>query len=98
VSGAVRALPATPSPRVGLPDHVVRRALPTETALLDLDTGRCYRLAPAQADLLGALLEHGDFRHAAAALAAAGVGEAPALETQLRRLCRGLEALGLLRL
>src|SRR3954462_11800232 len=84
--------------RAQLPQNVVSRAFVAETVLLDVDTGRYFRLDRTAGELPDALIAEPSVAAAARRLAARGLGTAEALVADLAELCAELEALGLLRL
>jgi Coenzyme PQQ synthesis protein D (PqqD) len=54
---------------VRVPEHVVYRAFPSETVLLNLNTGKYHGVNPTGGRMLDVLKEVGSIRHAAARLA-----------------------------
>ncbi len=84
--------------RALLPQNVIARTFVAETVLLDVDTGRYFKLDRTAGEMLDALLTERSLAAAAGTLAARGWGVADALVADLAELCRELEGLGLLRL
>ena len=85
-----------PKARFSIPKHVASRSFPTETVLLNLETGQYHGLNPTGGRMFEVLGECGDFDEAATLLA--GEFEQP-LETvtqDLHELCVSLIQRGLL--
>jgi hypothetical protein len=93
---ALTRAPAAPADELCLPHHVVVRSFVAETVLMDVNTGRYYKLDPVGGSLLEALQEHGTIGAAAEALAAAGWGSAAEVTAELQTLVDHLRELGLL--
>src|SRR3954452_12099156 len=84
--------------RALLPNNVVSRAFVAETVLLDVETGRYFRLDRTAGALLDAALAEPPLAAAAAVLADRGWGAREAVVAELGELCRQLEGHGLLQL
>ena len=96
-------MPTTVAPhaaqcRALLPNHVVSRSFVSETVLLDVQSGRYFKLDASAGAMLDALLAERTLACAAVALAGRGWGSADRLLPDLAALGAELEALGLLRL
>jgi hypothetical protein len=82
--------------RVRLPQHVVYRKFPTETVLLNLQTGRYHGLNPTAGNMLEELERAASVRDAAAAIAVR-YDQLPAdVAEDVSELCRLLLERGLL--
>lgn len=79
-----------------LPQHVVYRAFPTETVVLNLQTGKYHGLNPTAGSILEALQETGSVTAAAAAVAADYERPLEETEADVCRLCEALLARGLI--
>ncbi len=91
-------VPLRPTSRITVPDHVAYRSLPSETVVLNLQTGRYHGLNPTAGSMLEALERAACVGDAAAAVAEE-YGQAPALvERDMCELCDALLARGLIRL
>lgn len=84
------------SAKLRVPQHVVYRAFPTETVVLNLQTGKYHGLNPTAGRMLETLVQTGSV--AAAAAAAAEDYERPLEETEedVCRLCEALLERGLI--
>jgi hypothetical protein len=82
--------------RIAIPAHVVHRAFPTQTVLLNLNTGQYHGLNPTAGRMLEVLGETGNPREAAARLAADFEVPVDVVAKDLRDLCAGLVERGLL--
>lgn len=84
--------------RASLPNHVVARSFVSETVLLDVHTGRYFKLDSTAGSMLDAILGGRTLAAAAGRLADEGWGTEDTVVTELAELCSQLEVLGLLRL
>ena len=84
--------------RAKLPANVVSRSFVAETVLLDVDTGRYFKLDRNAGEMLEVLVAAPSLAAAATRLAARGWGDADAVVADLAELCRELDSIGLLRL
>ena len=84
--------------RAKLPSNVVSRSFVAESVLLDVDTGRYFKLDRTAGEMLDVLVAEPSLAAAAVQLARRGWGVADLLVADLAELCRELEGLGLLRL
>ncbi len=82
--------------RIAVPQHVMHRAFPTETVLLNLNTGQYHGLNPTAGRMFEVLEETGNPRQAAAHLAGDFELEVEVVEADLNELCAGLVDRGLL--
>jgi hypothetical protein len=81
--------------QVAIPDHVVHRAFPTETVVLNLQTGRYHGLNPVAGRMLEEL-ERQETAEAAAAIIAEEYGQPlDDIERDLCQLCIDLSRRGL---
>jgi len=86
------------SSRVEIPEHVVHRVFPTETVVLNLETGRYHGLNPIGGRMLEELERHGTVE-AAARVIADEYGQPPEeVESDLCDLCMDLAGRGLIAL
>jgi Coenzyme PQQ synthesis protein D (PqqD) len=82
--------------RVRVPQHVVHRSFPSETVVLNLQTGKYHGLNPTAGQMLEALTKEGSVR-AAAALVAAEYEQPPSTaERDICDLCEALLERGLI--
>jgi hypothetical protein len=82
--------------RVRVPQHVVYRAFPAETVVLNLETGLYHGLNATGGQMLE-VLERADSVRSAVQLLAADYGVPPAdVERDVQELCEGLESRGLI--
>lgn len=81
-----------------IPEHVVFRAFPTETVVLNLDTGQYHGLNPVAGQMLEAMEKTESLAAAAQLLAAEYDQPAATVEADLRGLCQDLAARGLIEL
>jgi hypothetical protein len=81
--------------RVKVPQSVVFRSFPTETVVLNLQTGKYHGLNPSAGKMLQALTEAGSVREAAAAVAAEYDAPAATVEADVCDLCQSLLDRGL---
>jgi hypothetical protein len=84
--------------RALLPNNVVSRSFVAETVLLDVETGRYFKLDRTAGAMLEALLGARSLAAAAGVLADQGWGAQEVLVADLAELCAQLEGLGLVRL
>src|SRR5438552_1654414 len=84
--------------RAALPHSIVARSFVAETVLLDIETGRYFKLEAATGGMLDAVLAAPTVGSAARWLAARGWGAEDRVVTELLELCAQLERHGLLRL
>jgi hypothetical protein len=82
--------------KVKVPQSVVFRSFPTETVVLNLQTGKYHGLNPTAGKMLQALTEAGSVREAAAAVAADYDAPAETIETDICDLCQNLLDRGLI--
>ncbi len=82
--------------RLRLPRHVVYRSYPSETVVLDLNTGRCHGLAASAGRMLDALARTPRVSDAAAAVAIEGDRPEADARQELCDLCRRLLERGLI--
>jgi hypothetical protein len=81
-----------------IPSHVVHRAFPTETVLLNLSTGTYHGVNPTGGRMLEVLDEEPTVTRAAIRLAAEFEIPMTDIERDLRRFCGELLELGLIEL
>lgn len=81
--------------KVTVPQNVVFRSFPTETVVLNLQTGKYHGLNPTAGRMLQALTEAGSVREAAAAVAAEYDSPAATIEVDICDLCKNLLERGL---
>lgn len=84
--------------RAALRPNVVSRAFVSETVLLDVETGRYFKLDATAGQMLDALLGEPSVAAAAALLSRRGWGAEELLATELAELCAELGGLKLLEL
>jgi len=82
--------------KVKVPQSVVFRSFPTETVVLNLETGRYHGLNPTAGKMLQALTEAPSVREAAAAVAAEYDAPAATIEADICDLCQNLLDRGLI--
>ena len=87
---------ATDEPRFAVPQHVAWRAFPTETVLLNLNTGRYHGLNPSGGRMFEVLDECGDLKTSAARLAEEFDQPLDVVAIDLRAFCIDLVERGLL--
>ncbi|HVO55195.1 MAG TPA: PqqD family protein [Solirubrobacterales bacterium] len=85
-----------PLARFAIPDHVASRSFPTETVLLNLNTGQYHGLNPTGGRMLEVVGECGDFERAASQLATELEQPLETVRVDLRELCQSLLQRGLL--
>ena len=81
--------------KVLVPQHVVFRSFPTETVVLNLETGKYHGLNPTAGRMLEALARAGSVRRAAAIVAREYGQPQGAIETDMCDLCQLLLGRGL---
>lgn len=81
--------------KVKVPQSVVFRSFPTETVVLNLQTGKYHGLNPTAGKMLQALTEADSVRAAAAAVAAEYDAPAATIEADVCDLCQNLLDRGL---
>ncbi len=82
--------------RVSVPQHVVHRSFPSETVVLNLQTGKYHGLNPTAGRMLEALAKEGSVRAAAAAVAAEYEQPLETAERDIGDLCAALVERGLI--
>jgi hypothetical protein len=92
----IQKTPNRPGARVSLPRHVVHRTFPTETVLLNLNTGQYHGLNPTAGRMFEVLCDCGDVEAAAATLTEEFEQPLDTVTADLRDLCLGLLERGLL--
>jgi Coenzyme PQQ synthesis protein D (PqqD) len=95
------APPDTESPqtlRIRVPRHVVYRPLPSETVIFNLQTGKYHGLNATAGSMLEALEQASCIRDGALAVAADYDQPEAVVERDMRELCDGLLARGLIEL
>lgn len=86
-----------PAATIRLPQHVVFRPFPTETVVLNLDSGRYHSLNLVGGRMLEVLDDVGSFRAALGLLQAEFSDQDPAVvEADLLKFCRDLQTRGLI--
>jgi hypothetical protein len=84
--------------RIRIPQHVVYRSFPSETVMLNLQTGRYHGLNATAGSMLEALEQAGSLRDAARAVAERHAQPQDRVERDLRTLCGALLERGLVEL
>ena len=84
--------------RVTIPQHVVYRRLPTETVVFNLRTGKYHGLNDTAGSMLEALAQATSIREAASSVATEYAQSQELIEKDMRELCDGLLARGLIEL
>src|SRR5436309_10800406 len=82
--------------KVKVPQSVVFRSFPTETVVLNLETGKYHGLNPTAGKMLQALTDAASVREAAAAVAAEYEAPAETIEVDICDLCQNLLDRGLI--
>lgn len=82
--------------RLRVPQNVVYRSFPTETVVLNLQTGKYHGLNPTAGRMLEAISSAGSVRTAAASLAGEYEWPREEIEADLRSLCAALLERGLI--
>lgn len=93
-----RAVPLRPETRVRIPQHVVHRHFPTQTVVLNLQTGRYHGLNPTGGRMLDALGQARTVAVAARMVADRYQQPRADVECDLCQLCGELLARGLVEL
>lgn len=83
------------SASITVPQHVVYRSFPSETVVLNLETGLYYGLNPAAGHMLDVLVQVGNVRAAASSLAHSFGQPMATIEQDLCELCEALRERGL---
>jgi hypothetical protein len=94
--GSARSNAHLPKAGFTIPKHVASRAFPTETVLLNLETGQYHGLNPTGGRMFEVLGECGDLDRAAALLASEFEQPMEAVTQDLHELCASLIQRGLL--
>jgi hypothetical protein len=81
---------------VRVPQHVVHRSFPSETVVLNLQTGKYHGLNPTAGQMLDALAKEGSVRAAAASVAAQYEQPVATAEWDICDLCEALLERGLI--
>jgi hypothetical protein len=76
--------------KVSVPQHVVYRCFPSETVVLNLQTGKYHGLNPTAGEMLEELARSGSVEAASAAVAAAHGLAVETVEVDVRQLCAAL--------
>ena len=84
--------------RVDVPEHVVHRPFPTETVVLNLQTGKYHGLNPVAGRMLEELERHETVGAAAQVIADEYGQPQEDVERDIRELCRDLAQRGLISL
>jgi hypothetical protein len=92
---AIQAEESLLAAKVKVPQSVVFRSFPTETVVLNLQTGKYHGLNPTAGKMLQALTEAASVREAAAAVAAEYEAPAETIEVDICDLCQNLLDRGL---
>lgn len=82
--------------RMKVPQHVVHRSFPSETVVLNLETGKYHGLNPTAGRMLEVLAQEGAVRDAAAAVAAEYELPQATAERDICDLCEVLVERGLI--
>jgi Coenzyme PQQ synthesis protein D (PqqD) len=88
--------PSLLASNVTVPQHVVHRSFPSETVVLNLETGRYHGLNATAGQMLEALEKAATVAEAARSLAASYDVEQTAVERDLLELCAALLERGLI--
>jgi hypothetical protein len=84
--------------RVSVPRHVVYRRLPSETIVFNLQTGKYHGLNASAGSMLEALTQSASVHEAASSVATEYSQPQERIERDMRELCDGLLARGLIEL
>jgi Coenzyme PQQ synthesis protein D (PqqD) len=98
---AADTVPRTPSlaeSKVRIPQNVVYRRLPTETVVFNLQTGKYHGLNDTAGSMLEALTQSASVCEAASSVATEYGQSQERIEQDMRELCDGLLARGLIEL
>jgi hypothetical protein len=87
-----------PTSMIRVPQHVVYRSFPTETVVLNLETGKYHGLNATAGSMLEALEQASCVRDAATAVAGEYAQPQATVEQDMCKLCNGLLARGLIEL
>src|SRR5664280_2246653 len=87
-----------PTSRIVVPEHVVYRSFPSETVVLNLQTGRYHGLNVTAGSMLKALEQTSCVREAAATVAGEYAQPPASVEQDMCELCNALLARGLIEL
>jgi hypothetical protein len=90
--------PALPTSRISVPKHVVYRSFPSETVVLNLQTGQYHGLNATAGSMLEALQQASSVHDAAATVAGEYAQPQATVEQDMCELCNGLLARGLVEL
>jgi hypothetical protein len=82
--------------KIKVPQHVVYRSFPSETVVLNLQTGKYHGLNPTAGRMLDALVKASCMREAAAAVADGYGQPQDVVEKDMREICRLLLDRGLI--
>jgi Coenzyme PQQ synthesis protein D (PqqD) len=82
--------------KVRLPQHVAHRSFPSETVVLNLQTGKYHGLNPTAGRMLEVLVREGSVRAAAALMAEQYQQPQADVERDICDLCEGMIKRGLL--
>jgi hypothetical protein len=96
IPGTVADPASLPTMSVKVPQHVVYRSFPSETVVLNLNTGKYHGLNATAGRMLDELGRAACVRDAAAALAESYKQEAAVVEQDLCELCQALLERGLI--
>jgi hypothetical protein len=80
----------TTAMKVVVPQHVVYRRFPSETVVLNLQTGKYHGLNPTAGEMLEELARSGSVETASAAVAEAHGLDIETVEVDVRQLCATL--------
>jgi hypothetical protein len=95
-SDTVPSTTALPTSRILVPQHVVYRSFPTETVVLNLETGKYHGLNATAGSMLEALERSVCLRDAAAAVAQEYGQPSASVEQDMCELCNVLLERGLI--
>jgi Coenzyme PQQ synthesis protein D (PqqD) len=87
---------SSPISKVSIPEHVVYRALPSETVVFNLRTGKYHGLNATAGSMLEALQQTSRIRDAAATVAEQFTQPQALVERDMCQLCDGLLERGLI--
>jgi hypothetical protein len=93
---AMRDEASSPTSKVSIPPHVVFRALPSETVVFNLRTGKYHGLNATAGSMLEALQQTSRIRDAATAVAEQFTQPQALVERDMCQLCDGLLERGLI--
>lgn len=95
-SDTMPSISLLPTSRIKVPQHVVYRSFPSETVVLNLQTGRYHGLNATAGSMLEALERASCLRDAAAAVAEGYEQERAVIEKDMCDLCQALLERGLI--